>query len=294
MTTEKYIPDFWKPESESLVECYPKALEELSMPFPSVKLNLFSKLSTMTGGLRPYEFSILCGATGCGKTTLCANLSCDLLLQKVPQFIASVETGHTDYVKRMISAFSGEDWNAGDQVNADRLHEFNKGFGEMFTKSGSHLSLYDNRTSIENLMADMAYMVSNHGVKVAFIDNLNFFLEITTAQNAIVEMDRVIHELIIFCKQVPIHVVMVMHPKKTDGGRVESEFDIKGSSTAVQEAHNVFLFNRAHPDLIKTGVAGLNDREIMIAKMRRRGRFVRRRLMIGCQNGSKYFEGDVL
>ena len=143
-------------------------------------------------------------------------------------------------------------------------------------------------------MADIAASVKLHGSKIAIIDNLNFFLEVTSQQNAVIEMDRVIHELIIFCKQVPIHVIMVMHPKKTDGGRVESEFDIKGSSTAVQEAHNVLLWNRPHPDLIKMGRASEGDRELKLAKMRRRGRYVHRRLIIKAKNGVQYYEGDLV
>lgn len=294
MSIEKYLPDLWNPEAESLSESFCKAQEELLIPSASVPLLRFPKLNTMMGGFRPYEFTILCGGTGTGKTTLCANFSRDFLYQSVPQFIASVETGHTDYVKRMMSATAGVDWNQGDPVPLADLQKFNEKNIAHFGNKTAWLSLYDNRTTVENLMADIAFMVSKHGAKIAIIDNLNFFLEITSAQNAVIEMDRVIHELIIFCKNVPVHIVMVMHPKKTDNGRVESEFDIKGSSTAVQEAHNVLLFNRAHPDLIKNGLATGGDREILIAKMRRRGKYVRKRLVLGCDNGVNYFEGSIL
>jgi hypothetical protein len=222
-----------------------------------------------------------------------ANWSNDLLQQGVSQFVASVETGHTDYAKRMISAQAGQDWNTGDPVKIDALRVFNEQHLAKFSESKSWLSLYDNRAPVENLMADIAYMVETHGTKVAIIDNLNFFMEVTAKDRAIVEMDRVIHELIIFCKRVPVHVIMVMHPAKTDNGRVDSELDIKGSSTAVQEAHNVFLFNRPHPDLIKAGRASENDREIVIAKMRRRGKYVRRRLLLRPTNCVRYTEGDL-
>jgi twinkle protein len=264
------------------------------VPYASTPLLRFPRLNAMTGGLRAYEFTILCGATGTGKTTLCANLSLDFLEQGVPQFVASVETGHTDYIRRMISAAVGYDWNSGDPVPQAALQLFNADHGQKFKNAPAWLSLYDNRTTVEALMADLAYMHKHHGIKIAIIDNLNFFLEVTSAQNAIVEMDRVVHELIIFCKRVPIHLIMIMHPKKTDHGRVESEFDIKGSSTAVQEAHNVLLFNRVHPALVDDGIASPEDREIMIAKMRRKGKFVRRRVIIKARNGVQYSEGDVV
>jgi replicative DNA helicase len=256
-----------------------KAMEELQFAAPAVKFsNKFSRLNEITGGLRPREFTILCGATGVGKTTLLANLSADLLIQEVPHFVASVETGHSDYVKRILCALTGQDINDGDPVNEAllfRLYEENKKY---FLNDKLFLSLYENRFSVETLIENIQYMHETYGCKVAFIDNLNFFLEVTSAQNSIIEMDRVIHELIIFCKTCDIHIVMVMHPKKTDSGRVESEFDIKGSSTAVQEAHNVFLFNRVSEDLIPD-FAQKGDRELKIAKMRRRGKYVHRSLV---------------
>lgn len=291
---ELYLPDKWEPHSDEMGENYYLAQSEMLIPHPSTPLYLFPKLQEMTGGLRSYEFTILCGATGSGKTTFCANLSCNLLKQGVPQFIASVETGKTDYVKRMISAFAGRDWNTGDPVPLEALRKFNSEHSELFKEQTSWLSRYDDRAQMKNLMADIAFHVKHHGVKVAIIDNLNFFMEVTKSADQVVEMDRVIHELIIFCKKVPVHVIMVMHPKKTDHGRVESEFDIKGSSTAVQEAHNIFLFNRPHPDLVKANIAQPGDRELLLAKMRRRGKFVRRRLILKAENSVRYYEGELV
>jgi hypothetical protein len=87
---------------------------------------------------------------------------------------------------------------------------------------------------------------------------------------------------------------MIMHPKKTEHGRVESEFDIKGSSTAVQEAHNVFLFNRPGADLLEQEIAKPFDREIKIAKMRRRGRAVGARVILKSVQGVAYQEGEIV
>jgi replicative DNA helicase len=294
MTKSNYLPPNHKPYARPLRELYQQAQYELAEPFPSIALTSFPKLTKMTGGLRPYEFSILCGATGTGKTTLCANISKDLTEQGIPHFIASVETGATDYVKRVMSAFIRKDWNSGEAVPHEDLNRFHQQFGPFFQSDKSWLSLYDNRVPVEALMADLAWMIKNKDAKVAIIDNLNYLTEIRAAADAVIEMDRVIHELIIFCKQMPLHLIMVMHPKKTETGRVESEFDIKGSSTAVQEAHNIFLFNRPHPEIIRADHATPNDRELLIAKMRRRGKFVRRRLILKSLDGSSYSEGEIL
>ena len=204
--------------------------------------------------------------------------------------VTIVEAGHNDFVRRCVSAHVNEDWNTGDPVEQEKVLEFFKNSGELFTKSNMHLSLYEDRFSVDTLIKDIRYHVENFGCKVAIVDNLNFFMEVTSAQQANAEMDRVIHDLIIFCKQVDVHIIMVMHPKKTEGTRVMSEFDIKGSSTAVQEAHNVWLFNRPEPG------SNVNkfSRELKFAKMRRRGKYGGFTLVFDTKNGVKYSELGVL
>lgn len=280
---------------ESVCDALGQSFEDILQPPSSSRLSNFPKFSFLTGGFRPKEFSILCGATGSGKTTLLANWSDAMITDNIPHFVASVETGRHDFVKRIISARVGEDWNTGDPIAIDRVK---RSFGEQeiqrLKNAPMYLSLYENRFSVEQLISDIKYMIQEKGIKVAMIDNLNFFLEVTKAQDQIVEMDRVIHELIIFCKQADVHVVMVMHPRKTEQARVESEFDVKGSSTSVQEAQNVFLWNRPSDDLISNGQAAPGDRELKIAKMRRRGLAVNSRLVFQSLNGVSYREGELV
>jgi replicative DNA helicase len=286
-----YTPTLYEHISEGLTD----ALTDILVPAPSVKVLQMPTFSRLTGGFRPNEFTILCGSTGTGKTTLLANWSDSLVTQEVPHFVASVETGRHDFIRRIISARIGRDWNTGDAVPLEEIRAvMNEGEMERLRRAKLYLSLYDNRFSIETLMHDIQYMVETHGVKVCFIDNLNFFMEVTAATQAVVEMDRVIHELIIFCKHTPVHIVMVMHPKKTLDGRVESEFDIKGSSTAVQEAQNVLLFNRPKEEFIEQGIATWGDRELLITKMRRRGSAVGSRIILKGFDGVQYKEGALI
>ena len=293
MNGASYVPDGYVPNAKSSAQIYADAMKEMAMPYPSTGLDLFPRLTRMTGGFRAREFSILCGATGVGKTSLLSNISATLLTQRVPHFVASVETGATDFLKRVISVLEKKNYNRGEAISLDVLKKIHLVHGGKLATDFLQLSLYDNRFNVETLMADIHWMVKNKGCKIALIDNLNFFMEVTSAQNQVIEMDRVIHNLIIFCKQVDVHLIMVMHPKKTDHGRVENEFDVKGSSTAIQEAHNIFLFNRPHPDLIKQDLASARDREVKIQKMRRMGEYVGQRLVLMSNDGVSYSEGGI-
>lgn len=301
MTPRQYTPESYKPHANDLGSLFVGANERLLFPAPSTILEGFPTLMKMTGGFRANEFSLLCGSTGSGKTTLCANFSRDLIASKTPHFIASVETGYYDYIQRIMSSQAGKDWNSGDPVPVEHLKDFYGKHADVFQAKNIHLSLYEDRFPVDTLMADINYFVEKEGIKIAIVDNLNFFIDVTSASNQVVEMDRVTHDLIIFCKQVPVHLILICHPKKTDHGRVDSEFDIKGSSTAVQEAHNIFLFNRISDDLREeiskdSTYRATNPacfRELKIAKMRRRGKYVGHRLLLKSSDGVSYQEAGL-
>lgn len=283
------------PNMSPFADRYKSAMERIVKPALATRFSpRFFGLDKLLGGLRPREFSILCGSTGTGKTTLLANLSASLLETQTPHFVASVETGPDDFLIRVMSAIAAVDFNTGDPVPLEQVQNFHLQFGDLIKTNQSQLSLYENRFSVATLIQDITHAHDAFGCKVAMIDNLNFFLDVTSAKESIVEMDRVIHELIIFCKNIDVHIIMVMHPKKTDHGRVESEFDIKGSSTAVQEAHNVWLFNRPNNDLVSLGHATPIDRELKIAKMRRKGKNVGARMILKNIENVKYEEGVIL
>lgn len=291
----RYLIPNRPPNFLPLEELLGPTYENLANPVPSIRMEEFPNFSNLTGGFRAREFSILCGSTGVGKTTFIANLSASLIKQSIPHYVASVETGSVDFVRRVISVYANQDLNTGERIPKDKIFNIHNLYKNFLSTKNLQLALYENRTSVEELMSDLVQAHITHGTKLAIIDNLNFFLEVTRAQDAIVEMDRVIHELIIFCKQIDMHVIMIMHPKKNAANardtRVESEFEIKGSSLAVQEAHNVFLLNRPTPADIIEGYASAQSRELKIAKMRRLGKAVGTRIFFETQNGVRYTEG---
>jgi predicted ATP-dependent serine protease len=266
-------------------EVLPHVVKELAKPYPSMRIPGFKNFDEFIGGFRPNEFTIFCGSTGAGKTQWLASLSVELAKAGHNQFVMSVETGYSDYLKRMMSVVEREDINTGESVPLSRLAGVSTRAAELFSKDNLILSPYDNRVSVEQLIADLAYARKNYGSRIAIIDNLNFFMDVTTVANQVVEMDRVIHELIIFCKRTDMHIIMVMHPRKGGNGvRVLSEYDIKGSATAVQEAHNVILFNRPAASNVDAGLIDHGDREMTFAKLRRRGKHVGRTIIWRCFN----------
>lgn len=263
------------------------ALQIFNPPI-GAKLPLMPKLTHYLGGLRPHEVTILCAGTGAGKTALLASIAAQLSSQGVPTFVAPVETGDTDFVVRVLSALTGRELNTGDKQEPTTLGPKLMPAIERVTKSPLYIANYDNRVSVEELKTVLEFAYKTHGVKVALLDNLNFFLEVVSSTMEKAEMDNAIHELVMFAKRFPIHTILICHPKKTDNGRVLSEYDIKGSSTAVQECANVLLFNRCTEEDLEKGLRH-NDREFVFRKIRKRGMHVGKKFFMTYEDG-KYTE----
>lgn len=252
-------------------ELFIDAMEAVCKPPQGVELQWWPQFTNMIGGLRPNELTLLCAPTGAGKTTLLGQLSAQLCVQNVPHFVAPVETGDQDFVVRVTSALAGVDLNNGDPVREVALARVTNLAAGVIAKAPLYVATHDNRVSVDTMIKELTYMHQKHGIRVALLDNLNFFLDVVSAQMEKAEMDRAIHEFVMLAKRIPIHVILIVHPRKTEGGRVENEFDIKGSSTAVQEASNVVLFNRPKPEDVERGNRTATDRELVFRKIRKRG-----------------------
>lgn len=266
----------------------------LLSPPERVSTPWWPKFNELTGGLRPNEYTILCGSTGAGKTAFVSSLVERAATAGAGCYVASVETGPIDFFRRLVSARAKKNWNQGDVVPLEQVQNFAARNGS-FPELPIYIATYEDRVDNRKMMTQVKHSIDNEGVKLVILDNLNFFMEVTTQSNQVVEMDRVVHDWIIFSKQNKAHVVMIMHPKKTETGRVLSEFDIKGSSTAVQEAHNVFLFNRpakeGHEKIRESGQDPGVVRELTIAKCRRIGRGVGKTILFKSEDeGASYDE----
>jgi twinkle protein len=259
-------------DTESGLSVFSKAMNQIINPPRGILLNRWPRFNELTGGLREHELSIFCGNTGAGKTQFLANLTTQLLEQGEKTFVASVETGATDFGIRMISVLAGRDLNTGEQF----AHGVFKNAVEPkmdALQRNLFFSTHENRVDVIDMIETLKFMSEKNGVKVAVMDNLNFFLKVSKAADMNQAYDEAVHNFVIAVKKLPMHIFLVMHPKKTESKttqKILSEFDIKGSSTAVQEAGNVLLMNRLDPDEI--GPLGtMFTRELVFKKIRKRG-----------------------
>jgi len=253
-----------------------KSFSEILSPPPSIKFSIWEKLCMMTGGFRMNELTLFTGSTGAGKTDFVANISANLCLNQIKHLVFSVETGDHDFWRRTFSVLTGKDYNDGEKHELDDLKKNYAKWKDVITPY-QIVTKHDDRIRLDHLGALIEYAVMEKGVKFVIMDNLNFFMNPASESGMILEMDKTIHELVIMAKELPAHLFLICHPRKPGeqfSQRVESEYDIKGSSTAVQEAHNILLFNRPDNEMLKQNEISEFDRDLKIAKCRRKGKYV--------------------
>ena len=105
------------------LEVFDGALKQIQNPPKGLMIEGWQSFNERLGGLRPHELTIFCGATGSGKTQFLANMATNLMQKGEKLFVASVETGPTDFAVRMISVMVGRDLNTGD---ASDIKSFSK------------------------------------------------------------------------------------------------------------------------------------------------------------------------
>ncbi len=255
-------------------EVWPEAAERIANPPKGFWLPSWPLFSEALQGLRPNELTLLCAPTGSGKTQFLANITAQLLLQDVPIFVAPVETGDRDFLIRIVSCIEGRDLKRNVPISIEYLKLLHSHVQRKILDKPFWIASYDGRVEVEEMINVLKFM-HQQGVKVVILDNLNFFLQVTRAEDQIIEMDTAVREFVMLVKKIPLHVILVCHPKKTNNeGRVESELDLKGSSTLVQECSNCILFNRPLKADVEAGRRSWTDREMVFKKLREFGEWV--------------------
>jgi twinkle protein len=253
-----------------------QAANEIVNPPTGVPLAGWDNFNRFTGGLRPYEFSIFCGPTGAGKSLWLANLTAKLIEQNQKVFVAPIEIGEVDFMKMVLSVLAQTDFISGEQITKetrDKLHFTLKKYMDQISRN-LVVTTYTSRVDIDEFIGIINFVNDVHKCQVAIVDNLNFMLKPVRGNDQTIEMDETVHKFVQCVKKTPMHIWLVMHPRKTEGGKINSEHEIKGSSTSVQEATNVLLMNRLTKE--EQEQLGLTDfdREFVFKKLRKRGKYV--------------------
>jgi twinkle protein len=265
--------------------------KELTDPPRGIQFPDWPEFTRLTGGLRMNELTLLTSGTGTGKTTFLANLATQACLMSIPSYVASVEIGAGAFLLSMLSVVSKRDLNTGDPVAVEEVEQIKQKYMPLLRTARIVFSKHDNRVDPETLCQEIETAHKRYGVKFVILDNLQYFSRLVEAERERLEQDRVIRHFVNLVRNHSMHVFLIVHCRKGNGDnqRIESLSEIKGSKTLSDEANNVLALNKPSTEDIKADKARPTDRELLILKMRRRGKSVGRHTSFYFDNG-KYQE----
>ncbi|CAG9107496.1 unnamed protein product [Plutella xylostella] len=225
-----------------------------------VKWRRFPALSKLLGGHRRGELTVLTGPTGCGKTTLCAEMSLDLAEQGVTTLWGSFEIRNARLARTMLQQFAGvplERHLADFPAHADR-----------FEKLPLYYLAFHGQQPIKVVMEAVEHARYMHDIAHVVVDNVQFMVGVAGAgegDDRFRRQDVVVAAFRAFATARHTHVTLVMHPRKERDSDDLSTSSIFGSAKASQEADNVLIIQ----DKRLTAVRG--KKYLQVAKNRYSG-----------------------
>ncbi|XP_045761395.1 mitochondrial DNA helicase [Maniola jurtina] len=224
-----------------------------------VKWRRFPALTRLLGGHRRGELTVLTGPTGCGKTTLCAEMSLDLAQQGVTTLWGSFEIRNFRLARTMLQQFAG--------VSLEQnLQDFPR-FADEFQKLPIYYLAFHGQQPIKVVMEAVEHARYMHDISHVVVDNVQFMLGLGEEREGdrYMRQDAVIAAFRTFATARHCHVTLVMHPRKERDTEDLSTSSIFGSAKASQEADNVLIIQ----DKRLTAVRG--KKYLQVAKNRYSG-----------------------
>ncbi|XP_059049177.1 mitochondrial DNA helicase [Achroia grisella] len=200
-----------------------------------VKWRRFPALARLLGGHRRGELTVLTGPTGCGKTTLCAEMSLDLAQQGVNTLWGSFEIRNSRLARTMLQQFAGIPLE-------QNLQDFQK-YADEFQKLNIYYLAFHGQQPIKVVMEAVEHARYMHDIAHVVIDNVQFMLGLSEEKDGdrYHRQDAVIAAFRTFATARHCHVTLVMHPRKERESEDLSTSSIFGSAKASQEADNVLI-----------------------------------------------------
>ncbi|CAH2068905.1 unnamed protein product, partial [Iphiclides podalirius] len=224
-----------------------------------IKWRRFPALTRLLGGHRRGELTILTGPTGCGKTTLCAEMSLDLAQQGVNTLWGSFEIRNSRLARTMLQQFAGVPLE-------QHLQDFNR-YADDFQKLPIYYLAFHGQQPIKVVMEAVEHARYMHDIAHVVVDNVQFMLGLGEERDGdrYQRQDAVVAAFRTFATARHCHVTLVMHPRKERESEDLSTSSIFGSAKASQEADNVLIIQ----DKRLTAVRG--KKYLQVAKNRYSG-----------------------
>tara|TARA_R110000772_G_scaffold82646_2_gene175205 strand:- start:10671 stop:12503 length:1833 start_codon:yes stop_codon:yes gene_type:complete len=185
--------------------------------------------------IRENEMTVIYGREFAGKSVFISNQMAYDAAKGIATAIGSFEQKPRMTLANMLTQFSGNK-DIGQQEN----------YKQWFRAMAEHIHIYKETESPtpQRIIEEFAYLYKRKGIRRFVVDNWSA-MDLGDDSNG--ENAKAINLFRSFVNEYPVHVFIVMHPRKTGREYVNKESDrneIRGAGQLVQLSHNVILVHR--------------------------------------------------
>lgn len=230
------------------IEAHVRREMERSAAEQKISLVSLPRFGRILNGLRPSELTVFTGPTGCGKTTVLSQMSLDYATQGVRVLWGSFEIRNMRLAEVMLQQVVMQPIidekeqtlkAALYETAAARLGGLPISFMNLFGSTGLE-------TVLQLMEAAMRGSLPHGAPDLIILDNLQFMLsgQGAGALDRWELMDRAVAAMRDFCNSHPVHVVLVVHPRKEIDDTALGLASVSGTAKATQEADNVIILQK--------------------------------------------------
>lgn len=190
-------------------------------------------LSRKAKGLRfrPQEITCWGGFNGHRKSMFTSQVALDLAVQKQKTLVVSLEMTPVLTMTRMTRQAAGSAFPGRNQIS--KFHEW----------TDDRLWLFDHvgRLTVDNALALCRYFAAEHGGQHVFLDS---FMKICDSEESLDQQKAFTTALCELADETGLHLHVIVHCRKPGSGdesKRPSKYDIKGSGSISDQAHNIVM-----------------------------------------------------
>lgn len=229
----------------------------------------WDNMTSKIGRIIPGRMIELSGAPGLGKSTISIQVATNLAgYENIPSLVCCLEMTPTDLIKFVIQQIATVEE---DDINASTVEYYLDKCGDW----PLFFQFHNEFVTIIDVIKTLTEAYKRFGIKFCVIDNLHLLAR--ASDDELKEQGRISRMLKLWAVRYDVAVMLIVHPRKSQEGHLETLSDIRGSAAVGADADSVLtmwrqnLQPRTEEDLLSPDSSPLFDPVTCILQIK--GRF---------------------